>query len=78
MTMGVPKDELKAEALKLPAGDRAELAHRLIESLEGLGEGDFETAWIEEAERRYAEYQKGLITARDADAVFREARRRLE
>ena len=76
--MGVPKHELETEALKLPASDRAELAHRLIESLEGLEEGDFEAAWIEEAERRYAEYQKGLITARDADAVFREARRRLE
>ncbi len=76
--MGIPKQELETEARKLPAGDRAELAHRLIESLEGVGEGDFEQAWIEEAERRYAEYQKGLITARDADAVFREARRRLE
>jgi len=76
--MGVPKHELETEARKLPASDRAELAHRLIESLEGVGEGDFEEAWIEEAERRYAEYQKGLITAGDADAVFREARRRLE
>ena len=75
--MGVPKPELETEALKLPVSARAELAHRLIESLEGLGE-DFEEAWIEEAERRYAAYQKGLITARDADAVFREARRRLE
>ena len=76
--MGVPKHELETEALKLPASDRAQLAHRLIESLGGLGEGDFEQAWIEEAERRYAEYQNGLIPARDADAVFREARRRLE
>lgn len=76
--MRVPKDELETEALKLPASDRAELAHRLIESLEGLEERDFEAAWIEEAELRYAEYRKGLIAARDADAVFREARRRLE
>ena len=74
----IDNDELQTEALKLPATARAELAHRLIESLEGPEEGDVEAAWIEEAERRYAEYRKGLITARDADAVFREARRRLE
>lgn len=76
--MRVPKHELETEALNLPASDRAELAHRLIESLEGPEEGDFEAAWIQEAERRYGEYRKGAITARDADAVFLEARRRLE
>ena len=76
--MGVPKHDLEMEALKLSARDRAQLAHRLIESLKGPEGGNFEGAWIEEAERRYAEYRKGLITARDADAVFREARRRLE
>ena len=52
-----------------------------IESLEGLEGGNFEKAWIEEAERRYAEYRKGLITARDADAFgskdLRAIRRRI-
>ncbi len=76
--MPVRKDELETDALKLPPTDRARLAHRLIESLEGAEEGDFEGAWIEEAERRHAEYRKGLVTARDADAVFRDAGFRLE
>ena len=76
--MAVRKDELETDALKLPPTDRAQLARRLIGSLEGTEEGDFEGAWIEEAERRHAEYRKGLVTARDADAVFRDAAFRLE
>ncbi len=76
--MPVRKDELETDALKLPPTDRARLARWLIECLEAAEEGDFEGAWIEEAERRHAEYRKGLVTARDADAVFRDAGFRLE
>jgi putative addiction module component (TIGR02574 family) len=76
--MATRKDELEAEALKLPASDRAELAQRLIESLEGPGAEDVEAEWIEEAERRYAEYRKGRVGTRGADQVFREAKARLE
>ncbi len=76
--MPVHKDELETGALQLPRNDRARLAHRLIESLEGAEEGDFEAAWVEEAEQRHAEYRRGLVTARDASQVFRDARIRLE
>jgi putative addiction module component (TIGR02574 family) len=71
------KDEILAAALKLSRSDRAELTSRLIESLDDAEDGDVEAAWIEEAERRYAEYRAGLVTARDGDDVFRDARRRL-
>jgi phage FluMu gp28-like protein len=76
--MPVHKDELETGALKLPPADRAHLAHRLIESLEGAGGGDFKAKWIEEAEQRHAEYRKGLVAARDASQVFQDARIRLE
>ena len=76
--MPVHKDELETGALQLPPDDRARLAHRLIESLKGVEEGDFEAAWVEEAEQRLAEYRRGLVTARDASQVFRDARIRLE
>lgn len=38
--MGTPKDKLENEVMKLPPKDRAELAHRLIESLEDTDVGD--------------------------------------
>ena len=78
--MPLLKDEIEAAALNLPPSERADLASRLIDSLDDTAEveGDVEAAWVEEAERRYSEYRKGLVTARDSDDVFRDARRRLE
>ena len=76
--MGIRKEELASEALKLPAQERAALARRLIESLDVADAGDLEAEWIAEAERRYAEYRKGTVSARDADIVFPETKRRLK
>ncbi|MFQ5791536.1 MAG: addiction module protein [Acidobacteriota bacterium] len=76
--MATRKDELEVEVLRLPPDDRAELARRLIESLEDSDTGDFEAEWIEEAERRYAEYRKGLVAGRPGEDVIREAKARLE
>jgi len=47
--MGKPKDKLEIEVMRLPPEDRAELAHRLIESLEGAEVGDYEAEWVQEA-----------------------------
>ncbi|MBI4319191.1 MAG: addiction module protein [Chloroflexi bacterium] len=76
--MTTRKDDLEVEVLSLPTEDRAELARRLIESLEESGIGDFEAEWMEEAERRYAAYRRGLSTGRPGREVFQEAKARLE
>jgi putative addiction module component (TIGR02574 family) len=76
--MSTRKDQLEVEALKLPSEERAELARRLIESLEDADLGEFEAEWIEEAERRYTAYRAGLKVGRPGDEVFREAKARLE
>jgi putative addiction module component (TIGR02574 family) len=76
--MATRKDELEVELLKLPVEARAELAQRLIESLEDAEGGDFEAEWIEEAERRYAAYRAGVTVGRSGEEVFREAKSRLE
>ncbi|MFQ5740395.1 MAG: addiction module protein [Acidobacteriota bacterium] len=62
--MATRKNELEAEVLKLPSEERADLARRLIESLEEVDTGDFEAEWIEEVERRYAAYRRGVTTGR--------------
>ncbi len=76
--MSKRKDELEDEVLELPVEDRADLARRLIESLEDPAVGDFEAEWIEEAERRYAAYRKGWTAGRPGQEVFREAKARLQ
>lgn len=76
--MATRKDELEVEVLKLPVEARAELAHRLIESLEDSATGDFDAEWIEEAERRYAAYRAGATVGRPGEEVFQQAKSRLE
>ena len=58
--MGMTIDELAAAALQLSAEERPRLAERLRAS---LGADDqIESAWVEEAERRYEELRMGRET----------------
>ena len=66
--------ECRTQALNLQVKERAELAVYLIASLDSLDDAENEHLWLEEAERRYQEYKKGNISARLAEAVFRNAR----
>lgn len=66
--------ECESQALRLPPEERAVLAERLIASLDALDEAENESLWLAEADRRYREYTKGVISARDAQDVLREAR----
>jgi putative addiction module component (TIGR02574 family) len=77
--MSLPLDQLEAEALELPVGDRARLATRLLESLDDEAEedpADVEEAWLNEAERRYQRYLAGETVARPAEEVFARIRER--
>ena len=71
-------DELMREALKLKAADRASMAHELLSSLESLSEAEVEQLWVEEALRRSAEIDAGLVETIPADQVIAEARARLK
>jgi putative addiction module component (TIGR02574 family) len=54
--------ELYAQALKLSAGDRAELAGLLLESLDDGADDNVDEAWREEIERRMQEMDNGTVT----------------
>ena len=75
MTTALRECERKAKQLPLP--ERALLIEHLIDSLDDLDEQECERLWIAEAERRYAGYREGQITARPAEDVFCDARARL-
>ena len=69
--------DLEAEALKLRPAERAELAAKLLESLEALSDEENEHLWTEEAARRDAEIDAGAGETRPAGEVFHDARARL-
>ena len=53
------------EALDLPDRERAELAARLIESLDAAEQDDVDAAWAAEIERRCAALDSGEAVASD-------------
>ena len=69
-------EDIASEALQLDPLARAAVARRLLESLQGLSEADYERLWAEEAEARYADFEAGRTKAIDGDEVFARARAR--
>ena len=71
--------DLKLEALRLPAEDRAELAHALIQSLdedeaEEIDARLHKDLWMKEIERRCREIDEGKSQPIPADEVLAEIR----
>lgn len=71
-------DRLMRAALRLNAAERASMAHSLLGSLESLSEAEVEQFWVEEALRRSAEIDAGLVETIPAEQVIAEARARLK
>lgn len=65
-------EQLRAEAMKLPRGQRAHLVEELILSLED--ESQVDRAWDDEADRRYHRYLAGEEEAIPLDAAMAELR----
>jgi putative addiction module component (TIGR02574 family) len=71
-------DKVELEALNLPREERAFLADRLLSSLGDEVLSDVDTAWVAEAEHRYAEYKRGNRQPVPAAKVFADADQILE
>lgn len=75
--MATAMEELKAELAGLTEQERAELAHFLLNSLDGPGDdadADVEAAWDTELARRADEIQRGTAVGKPADQVFADLR----
>ena len=72
--MGRTAEQLLHEALELPDRERAEVASRLIESLDSASEADVDAAWAAEIERRCSDRDAG----RTIGADWQDFRRRVE
>ena len=67
-------DTIEETALHLPPQQRAELAHKLLLSLEEQNEDEVAEAWRVEALRRAAEIDSGLADTVSAEEVGAAAR----
>ena len=65
---------LEFEALRLPTADRAALAQSLLASLDPVDDVDVAVLWLDEAERRSAEIDDGIVETIPADVVQARAR----
>jgi putative addiction module component (TIGR02574 family) len=75
VTVATPSD-IAAAALELPPAERAQLAQRLMASLDR--DPEVEVAWDEEIRRRLAELEEGAAEITPAEDVFAAARGRLK
>lgn len=69
--MRTAAEELELAVLSLPAGDRARLARRLIESLDE--DSAVEAAWENEIAKRVARIESGETTLIPAEEVLAKA-----
>lgn len=70
--------DLKERALALSAPDRADLAYELLHSLPPGREGDFEQAWLDEAERRLDAWDEGKMPASPWEEVRERVRSKIQ
>ena len=70
----VSSKTLQEAALELPPDERAELAQKLLLSLDDPSEGELAEAWLLEAKRRAGELDRGEVQPIDAEEVRRKAR----
>jgi len=66
-------EEIESEALNLSEEKRAELAQKLLISLDSPSEGEIAEDWLIEAQRRARELDEGIVQPIPAEEVRRKA-----
>jgi putative addiction module component (TIGR02574 family) len=70
--------QLLRAVLTLPENERRELVEALLATQDAPGELPFDSGWLAEAQRRYAEVQAGAVNLIPWQVVQARARQRLE
>jgi putative addiction module component (TIGR02574 family) len=70
--MSKHREQILAEALKLPPVERAELVENLLSSFEFHSRENIDALWAQEAENRIDAFERGQIAAIPAKEVFEE------
>ncbi len=72
--MSIAVEKLKTAIAELTPGERAELAHFLINSIDPDEDENTEVAWDHELARRAEDIQSGQARGKPAEVVFAELR----
>jgi putative addiction module component (TIGR02574 family) len=70
--------EIEKEIRSLARPEQERLLRALLEELDGPVDADAEKAWLDEMQRRSAEFDAGLVKTIPADEVFERVRTRLK
>ena len=70
-------DQITTAAMQLPVCSRAELAEKLVESLDFSENDDIQRAWAAEALRRRDDVRSGKVQTIPGEQVLAEVRRML-
>jgi putative addiction module component (TIGR02574 family) len=73
--MALTVDELAKEAMQLPVELRAELADKLVESLDLEGPDEAQQLWVATAMRRLGEVRSGQVKPVAGEQVLENVRR---
>ncbi len=75
--MALTIDQITSEAMQLPVSSRAELAEKLVESLDFTEDDTVRTAWAAEAIRRRDDVRSGRVQTIPGEQVLAEIRQML-
>lgn len=70
--------EIESEIRHLARPEQERLLRALLEELDGPIDPNAERAWLEEVQRRSAEFDAGLVKSIPAEEVFERVRSRLK
>lgn len=73
--MSKHSSQVLEEALSLPPGERAEVADRLLTSLEPPARAEIDELWASEVEDRLEAFDRGRLRSVPAAEVFRDIKR---
>lgn len=71
-------NDIEKTIFSLPLDERAALAQRIWDSLDGFADSDIEKAWMDEADRRWEEIKNGKVSCIPAEEVMKRARSSLK
>ena len=70
--MSATSDQILQQALALPPEERAELLEQLLAAFQGPTDPELDKLWVSESHDRLDAYDRGKLTAIDAEEVLEE------